>query len=127
MIGTFNLMYGAASVANSRKFTAGINHILASVHWWGLVVVLLGLLQLLAAAGALLGNQLLCWVAATSAGTNAIGQVFFIFATGAYLPWFLTVIGVDMAAVYGLCVYGGRQAACALWDDSYRDRDVGVP
>jgi len=38
-------------------------------------------------------------------GLNAIDQMFFI---PAYPFWSLTIIAVDMIALYALCVYGSR-------------------
>jgi hypothetical protein len=38
-------------------------------------------------------------------GLNAIHQMLFI---PAYPPWSLTIIAVDVVALYGLCAYGSR-------------------
>jgi hypothetical protein len=63
---------------------------------------------LLAAIGVLAGNQLARWVAVAVVGLNAIGQMFFIPAHPAYPFWSLTIIAVDVVALWGLCVYGSR-------------------
>ena len=60
---------------------------------------------LLAALGVLAGNQLARWFAVAVVGLNAIDQMFFI---PAYPFWSLTIIAVDMVALWGLCAYGGR-------------------
>ena len=39
-------------------------------------------------------------------GLNAIGQLFFI---PSYPFWSLTIIAIDVVALYGLCVYGSRE------------------
>jgi hypothetical protein len=39
-------------------------------------------------------------------GLNAIDQMFFI---PAYPFWSLTIIAVDVVALYGLCAYGSRE------------------
>ena len=54
----------------------------------------------------LAGNQLARWFAVALVGLNAIDQMFFI---PAYPFWSLTIIAVDVVALCGLCVYGGRE------------------
>ena len=44
-------------------------------------------------------------------GLNAIDMMFFI---PAYPCWALTIIAVDLVALYGLCAYGSRQNLEAL-------------
>ena len=39
-------------------------------------------------------------------GLNAIDQMF---ATAGYPIWSLTIIALDVVALYGLCAYGSRQ------------------
>ena len=69
------------------------------------LLVILGVLQLLAAAGIVTGNQLARWFAVAVLGLNAIDQMFFI---PAYPFWSLVIIAVDIVALYGLCAYGSR-------------------
>ena len=64
------------------------------------LLVILGALQLLAAAGVVAGNQLARWFAVAVLGLNAIDQMFFI---PAYPLWSLVIIAVDVVALYGLC------------------------
>ena len=73
---------------------------------WGWITLIIGVLQLLAAAGVLAGNQLARWFAVAVLGLNAIDQMFFI---PAYPLWSLVIIAVDVVALYGLCVYGSRE------------------
>ena len=56
-------------------------------------------------AGVLIGNQLARWTAVVLVGLNAIDQMFFI---PAYPFWSLTIIAMDVVALYGLCAYGSR-------------------
>jgi hypothetical protein len=67
-------------------------------------------LQLLAGGGVLTGNQLARWFAVAVVGLNAIDHMFFI---PAYPFWSLTIIAVDVVALWGLCVYGSRQNLAA--------------
>jgi hypothetical protein len=45
-------------------------------------------------------------------GLNAIDQMLFI---PAYPFWSLTIIAVDVVALYGLCAYGSRQNVQAAY------------
>jgi len=106
ILACFNLIYGIAAIANSHVFTANAHYVFGDLRTWGWITLIIGLLQLLAAAGILAGNQLARWFAVALVGLNAIDQMFFI---PAYPFWSLTIIAVDVVALYGLCVYGGRE------------------
>jgi len=105
IIGCFNLIYGIAAIANSHVFVANAHYVFANLRTWGWITLILGVLQLLAAAGVVMGNQLARWFAVAVLGLNAIDQMFFI---PAYPFWSLVIIAVDVVALYGLCVYGSR-------------------
>ena len=66
---------------------------------------------MLAAAGVLAGSQLARWFAVVVIGLNAIDQMFFI---PAYPLWALTIIAMDVVALYGLCAYGSREDITAV-------------
>ena len=110
IIGCFNLIYGIAAIANSHVFTANAHYVFGNLRTWGWITLIIGVLQLLAAAGVLAGNQLARWFAVAVLGLNAIDQMFFI---PAYPFWSLVIIAVDVVALYGLCVYGSRENLAA--------------
>jgi hypothetical protein len=105
VIGCFNLIQGIAAVANSHVFVANAHYVFANLKTWGWITLVFGVLALLAAAGVLAGNQLARWFAVVVLGLNAIDQMFFI---PAYPFWALTIIAMDVVALYGLCAYGSR-------------------
>jgi hypothetical protein len=105
IIGFFNLIYGFAAVLNSHVFTANAHYVFGGLRSWGWITLIIGLLQLAAAAGVVMGNQLARWFAVVVLGLNAIDQMFFI---PAYPFWSLTIIAVDVVALYALCAYGSR-------------------
>ena len=106
MVGFFNMIYGIAAIANSHVFTANAHYVIGNLRAWGWITLILAVLQLVAAAGILAGNQLARWFAVAVVGLNAIDMMFFI---PAYPFWALTIIAVDVVALYGLCAYGSRQ------------------
>ena len=105
VIGCFNLIHGIAAIAHSHVFTANAHYVFGNLRAWGWITLIIGVLQLLAAAGVVAGNQLARWFAVAVLGLNAIDQMFFI---PAYPFWSLVIIAVDVVALYGLCAYGSR-------------------
>src|SRR5438034_3126686 len=101
----FNLIDGIAAIANSHVFAANAHYVIGNLRAWGWITLILGVLQLLAAAGVLAGNQLARWFAVAVLALNAIDQMFFI---PAYPFWSLTIIAMDVVALWGLCAYGSR-------------------
>ena len=105
VLGFFNMIYGIAAIANSHVFTANAHYVIGDLRAWGWITLILSVLQLVAAAGVLAGNQLARWFAVAVVGLNAIDMMFFV---PAYPFWALTIIAVDVVALYGLCAYGSR-------------------
>jgi hypothetical protein len=106
VIGCFNLIYGIAAIAHSHVFVANAHYVFANQRAWGWITLIIGALQLFAAVGVLAGNQLARWFAVVVIGLNAIDQMFFI---PAYPFWSLTIIAMDVVALWGLCAYGSRR------------------
>jgi hypothetical protein len=105
IVGIFNAIQGIAAIANSHVFVANAHYVFANLRAWGWITLILGVLQLLAAAGVLAGNQLARWFAVAVIGLNAIDQMFFI---PAYPFWSLTIIAMDVVALWGLLAHGSR-------------------
>ena len=105
IVGCFNLIYGIAAIAHSHVFVANAHYVFGGLRTWGWITLILGVLQLVAAAGIVAGNQLARWFAVAVLGLNAIDQMF---STPGYPFWSLVIIAVDVVALYGLCVYGSR-------------------
>jgi len=105
-VGFFNLIDGIAAIANSHVFVANAHYVVGDLRAWGWVVLILGVLQLIAAIAILAGSQAARWFAVVVIGLNAIGQMLFI---PAYPFWSLLIIAVDIVALWGLCAYGSRE------------------
>ena len=106
IIGFFNMIYGIAAIANSHVFVANAHYVIGDLRAWGWVTLILSVLQLIAAGGILMGNQLARWFAVAVVGLNAIEMMFFI---PAYPFWALVIIAADVVALWGLCAYGSRK------------------
>ena len=105
VVGFFNMIYGIAAIANSHVFVANAHYVVGNLRAWGWITLIISVLQLAAAAGILAGNQLARWFAVAVLALNAIDMMFFV---PAYPFWALTIIAVDVVALYGLCSYGSR-------------------
>jgi hypothetical protein len=106
VIGFFNLLDGIAAIANSHVFIGTAHYVVGDLRAWGWVMTIFGAVQLLAALGVFMGNQLARWFAVAVVGLNAIAQMFFI---PAYPFWSLLIITADVVALWGLCAYGSRE------------------
>ncbi|MGP8001957.1 MAG: hypothetical protein ACLPKI_32250 [Streptosporangiaceae bacterium] len=110
VLGLFNLLDGISAVARSHVFIANAHYVVGDLRTWGWIALIFGVLQILAGVGVLTGNQVARWFGVAVVGLNALGQFFFI---PGYPFWSLTIIAVDMVALYALCVYGSRSNVTA--------------
>jgi len=104
--GFWNMIYGIAGIANSHVFVANAHYVFGNLRTWGWITLIFAILLLIAGAGVMAGNQLARWFAVAVLGLNAIEQMFVI---PAYPFWSLTIIAMDVVALYGLCAYGSRE------------------
>jgi hypothetical protein len=111
IVGVFNMIYGIAAIANSHIFVANAHYVIGNLRAWGWTTLIIAVLQLAAAAGVLAGSQLARWFAVAVLALNAIDMMFFL---PAYPFWALTIIAIDVVALYGLCAYGSRANLASL-------------
>jgi hypothetical protein len=111
VVGIMNLIEGIAAIANSHVFVANAHYVIGDLRAWGWVTLILGVLQLLASGGVMVGNQWARWFGVAVAAIGAITMMFFI---PAYPVWALVVIAVEVVALYGLCAYGSRENMTAF-------------
>jgi hypothetical protein len=104
--GFWNLIYGIAAIANSHVFVANAHYVFGNLRAWGWITLIFAILLLIAGGGVMAGNQAARWFAVAVIGLNLIEQMFSI---PAYPFWSLTIIALDVVALYGLCAYGSRE------------------
>jgi len=110
VVGFFNVIDGIAAIANSHIFVANAHYVIGDLRAWGWVALILGVLQLIAMLGVLMGNQAARWFGVVVIGLNLINQMFFV---PAYPFWSLIIIAVDVVALWGLCAYGSSENIAA--------------
>ena len=104
--GFWNLIYGIAAIAQSHVFVANAHYVFGNLRAWGWVTLIFAILLLIAGGGIMVGNQLARWFGVVVLGLNLIEQMFSI---PSYPFWSLTIIALDVVALYGLCAYGSSE------------------
>lgn len=105
VLGLFNLLDGIAAISHSNVFVANAHYVIGDLRAWGIVIVVIGSLQLVSAAGVVTRNQAARWFGVAALGANAVAQMFFI---PSYPFWSMIIIAVDIVGLYALCAYGGK-------------------
>ena len=103
--GFWNLIYGIAAIAQSHVFVANAHYVFGNLRTWGWITLIFAILLLIAGGGIMVGNQAARWFGVVVLGLNLIEQMFSI---PSYPFWSLTIIALDVVALYGLCAYGSR-------------------
>ena len=104
--GFWNLIYGIAGIAQSHVFVANAHYVFGNLRTWGWITLIFAILLLIAGGGIMVGNQAARWFGVVVLGLNLIEQMFSI---PSYPFWSLTIIALDVVALYGLCAYGSRE------------------
>jgi uncharacterized membrane protein (DUF2068 family) len=108
LVGTLNIIYGIAAISNSKFYVANTQYVFSDLKTWGWILLIVGVVQFVAAFGIWASTEWARWVGVASAGINAVVQMLFI---PAYPFLSLALFATDLLVVYGLIAYGGRQTA----------------
>lgn len=105
--GILNVIYGISGIGNANWLEANSSFVFSNMKTWGWIVLIVGILQLIAAFSIWAGNEFGRWIGILSAGINSIVMLMFI---PAYPFGALAVFAIDVLVIYGLAAYGGRMA-----------------
>ena len=106
IVGVLNVIYGIAAIGNAHFFIANQQYILSGLNTWGWVMLILGVLQIVAAFSIWNGRGFGRWFGIGVAAVNAIAALLSI---PAYPFWSLAVFAIDVLIIYGLATYGGAR------------------
>jgi hypothetical protein len=107
--GTLNVIYGFAAIGDSKFFVNETKYVFSSLHAWGWITVLLGVIQLFAGGSLSAGNAFGRIVGIFAASVGAIGALLSV--GGAYPFWSLGIFALCVIIIHGLVVYGEPKAA----------------
>jgi hypothetical protein len=106
LVAMWNFFEGIAAIAGAHVYVANTSYVFSDLNTWGWIVLILGVLQGIAALALMTGSELARWFGIAVAGVNSIGQLAFV---PAYPVWGLSMFAVDVFIIYGLAVYGGKR------------------
>jgi len=102
--GTLNLIYGIAAVANSHFYVNDTVFLFSSLHTWGWITIILGIIQMTGAISLFGGNPYGRVIGLVAAILGAIGALSDI--GGAHPWWALGVFAICLVCIHGLVVLG---------------------
>ncbi len=105
LLGTMNIIEGIAAIGNAHFFVADARYVFGDLNAWGWIALCLGVLQLLVGLGVFVKNQFARWAGVGVLGLNALAQLLMM---PAYPFWSLSLLALDILAIYGLVAYGKR-------------------
>ncbi len=103
--GSLNTIWGIAAIDKASFFIENERYIISDLSTWGWIVLIIGVLQLIAAFSIWAGSAYGRWVGILTASASAIGALLSI---PGYPLWSLAVFSLDILVIYGLVAYGGR-------------------
>lgn len=107
VVGVWNSIDGILAIADSRVYTNSSTFVFSDLNTWGWIMLILGIVQLIAAGSLVAGNEFGRWFGIGAAGLNAIGQLMFVTV---YPWWGIAMFTLDILVIYGLTVYGGSRS-----------------
>jgi hypothetical protein len=116
-----NTLYGIAAIDRANFFTQNARYVFGDLNTWGWFVLALGVLQFFAALAIWRGAAWGRWFGVACASVNAILQMLWL-PSSQVLG--LTIMALDIVAIYGLVAYGGRRRAA---NEARARAEAGAP
>ena len=108
IVGTLNVFYGIAALANSSFYVANERYVFGDLHTWGWITIIIGVIQFTAAFSLFAGNmygRVIGIIAATIGSIEALANV-----GGPHPWWSLGVFAVCLWVLWGLFEIGEPEA-----------------
>ena len=102
--GTLNIIYGIAAISDANFFVGNTQYVFSSLHTWGWITVILGVIQLAAGFSLLGGGAFGRVIGIAAASLGAIGALLSI--GGAHPFWAVAIFALCVIVIHGLVVYG---------------------
>ena len=108
IVGTLNVFYGIAALANSSFYVANERYVFGDLHTWGWITIIIGVIQFTAAFSLFAGNmygRVIGIIAASIGSIEALANV-----GGPHPWWSLGVFAVCLWVIWGLFELGEPEA-----------------
>lgn len=97
--GVLNIVYGIAAIGDSKFFTENATYIISGLHTWGWVMLIIGVLEIVAAFSLFSGGEYGRWFGIIVGSLNAIAALLSISARPF---WALAIFALSIIIVYKL-------------------------
>lgn len=97
--GVLNIIWGIGAIGDAKFFIADQKFIISSLHTWGWVTLLIGIVQLIAAFSLFSGGGFGRWIGIFAAAASAISALLSI---PAYPFWSLCIFALAIIVLYEL-------------------------
>jgi hypothetical protein len=97
--GVLNIVYGIAAIGDSKFFTENATYIISGLHTWGWILLIIGVLELIAAFSLFSGGEFGRWFGIFVASLNAIGALM---SLSARPFWSLGIFFLTLVIIYKL-------------------------
>jgi len=108
--GTLNIIYGIAAVGNAHFFSH-TQYVFSSLHTWGWITVIIGIIQLTAGFSLMGGGSYGRFIGIVAATLGALESLLSI--GGAHPWWSLAIFALCIYILHGLIIFGEEETARA--------------
>ncbi len=102
--GVLNIVYGIAALGNASFYVNDTQYLFSSLHTWGWITIILGVIQLTAAFSLFAGGTYGRVIGIMAATLGAIGALLDV--GGSHPWWSLGIFAICLVCIHGLIVLG---------------------
>jgi hypothetical protein len=108
LAGTLNIIYGIGAVGNAHFFD-GTQYVFASLHAWGWITIIVGIVQLTAGFSLFTGGTYGRVIGIVAASIGALESLLSIGGTHPW--WSLAIFAICLYVLHGLIIFGEDEPA----------------
>lgn len=97
--GVLNMIYGIAAISNSKAFAQHANYVFSSLHGWGWITLIIGVIELIASFSLFGGGGFGRWIGILAGSLAALAAILSLPASPF---WSLAVFALSLYIIHGL-------------------------